>query len=252
MPEGAVEEALASPRVHVLCMHHVFADEREEFSRLLDRLASTHDLLTVSDACDRLEAGPVTRPIACITFDDGFLHHLEVGDAVRSRGGHATFFPCTEPLDASESERDAFCIRALRRPPIAMMGWSHLERLRGQGHEIGCHTASHRPLSDVPLDRLVDEIHAPAALLRARVGPVRCFAWPFGRWMHLPEAAQRAIAEAGFERALSTYGGCHRSPPGHVASACMARDAVEPMIGCDLIRRVMARSANSSTPLVRS
>jgi hypothetical protein len=231
---------LKVPRVHALCMHHVFDDEIAAFDELLDTLARDHDLLTVSAAFDRLNTGtPLNRPIACITFDDGFAHHVAVAASVRNRGGHATFFPCTATLDASESDRDEFCMRYLRRPPIAMLGWQELEAIANDGHEIGCHTATHRVLSDVPESELRSEINDAAAALRSRIGRIRSFAWPFGRPQHWSNAAESLATQAGFDFLLSALPGCHTKPVrGMTTPIC--RRAVEPMIGVPHILKLMA------------
>ena len=245
LSERSIDSALSTPRVHVLGMHHVFEDEKRPFHELLDALAATHELAGVSNAFGRLAGGEaITRPILCLTFDDGFAHHVTVGEAIRERGGIGTFFPCTWPLDVSEEERDLFCQRALGRPPIAMMGWKELEVLAGRGHEIGCHTATHRSLSEVPENELADEINGAAEVLRSRLGKMEAFAWPFGRRQHITTAARAMIERAGFEYVLSALGGCHFGPLEVGASIC--RDMAEPVSGPAMIRRVMALSVSRS------
>jgi peptidoglycan/xylan/chitin deacetylase (PgdA/CDA1 family) len=240
LPMARAMSLLKVPRVHVLCMHHVFDDEIAAFDELLDTLVRDHDLLTVSAAFDRLNTGsPLSRPIACITFDDGFAHHVAVAAAIRKRGGSATFFQCTGTLDASESERDEFCMRFLRRPPIEMLGWRQLEALANDGHEIGCHTATHRILSEVPVAELRSEINDAAAAMRSRIGPIRSFAWPFGRPQHWSTAAERHATEAGFDFLLSATPGCHTKPVRGM-TAPIHRLAVEPMAGVANILKLMA------------
>jgi len=250
LSEASVERRLATPRVQVLCMHHVFDDEIAEFESLLESLASTHDLLTVSAAFERLRSHspnhslnqtPLTRPVLCFTFDDGFLHHVRVGAMLERVGGRATFFPCTQPLDADDASRDEFCVRRLRRPPIAMMGWRDLEALVHAGHEIGCHTATHRDLAHVPIHELDDEIAGSAAALRRRLGTIRAFAWPFGRREHLSEAARAKVLAAGFDVVLSAMPGSHRHGPAPTPAFGPAwRVMAEPVMGARLIRRLLA------------
>ncbi|MFZ4574180.1 MAG: polysaccharide deacetylase family protein [Phycisphaerales bacterium] len=247
LSDDTMASLLRIPRVQVLCMHHVFDDEAAEFRLLVDGLARTHELTTVAQACERLAAG-ISRPVACITFDDGFANQALAAEIVRERGGSATFFVCTDPLEATERGRDEFCIRGLRRPPIAMLDWNGVERLLRDGHEIGCHTASHPVLSGLSAARLQDEIGRSAGLLRSRIGAVESFAWPFGRLEHIDAAARRAVADAGFLRALSAVRGCHTAPVGGVRDEYMARFPAEPMHGHRWIMKAVALAARTRGP----
>lgn len=240
---------MAVPRVQVLCLHHVFKDEEEEFAALVEELSRTHDLTTVGTACERLACGEgLRRPLACLTFDDGFANHGVAAEIIRSRGGAGTFFVCTKPLDLSDLERDSFCRAALRRPPIAMLGWREVERLHNEGHEIGCHTSGHEVLAGLGEAALEDEVHGSAELLRARLGPIRSFAWPFGRMNHVDAAACSVVARAGFRWMLSAIPGCHTRAVDPPEQGYVARLAVEPIMGARRILREMAACVRRHGP----
>jgi len=85
--------------------------------------------------------------------------------------------------------------------------------IQGEGHVIGGHTKSHKPLSDfvkngVPdIAGLEEEIKGGRDALKAKgATPVSTFAYPFGKGADLPSVID-AVKKAGFKGARSTKGG---------------------------------------------
>jgi len=224
-------------------MHHVFEDERAAFEDFLDRVQPTHECLGVSEAFRRLGRVPPSKPILCLTFDDGFKHHVTVGKWLRARDVRATFFPCIQGLDAPESSRAILCRKGFLRPPIELFGWDGAQSLVEMDHELGCHTRTHRALADLSNHEIEDEIVSASAALQARVGPVQTFAWPFGKWSHVSEAVAEALTRGGFRHVLSALPGCHDASPEWSRRECAYRTPMEPMIGAERMVRLLAASS---------
>lgn len=248
--DEAVARAIQRPRVQVVVMHHVFEDERREFEAFLDNVQGSHECLSVSEAFDRQgRGGAITKPILCLTFDDGFAHHTSVGSLLRDRGVRATFFPCVEGLDDPAGSRTSLCQEGFGVVPIELMGWREAELLHGMGHEIGCHTRSHRVLGLLAAEALEDEIVMTCERLGARVGPIRSFAWPFGRWVHVSEAVAEMVTRAGIRWVVSALAGCHGASPDWARRECVRRTCMEPMDGAVRMMRILAASAGREGPL---
>jgi peptidoglycan/xylan/chitin deacetylase (PgdA/CDA1 family) len=116
-----------------------------------------------------------------LTFDDGGSSALEpVATELARRGWHAHFFVTTGELD-----RPAF----LRK--------SELRQLAGQGHLVGSHAHSHRPLTRLPYNELREELRRSKGILEEALGePVETVAAPGG-------FSSARVAEAAAEEGYS-------------------------------------------------
>lgn len=95
-------------RLLVVCYHGVWEGRRPEgwpewhlvdaadFRRQLAYLARHYDVLPVDEALERLRAGALSRPTACITFDDGYLNNRTVAlEPLREHATPATVYLAT-------------------------------------------------------------------------------------------------------------------------------------------------------------
>lgn len=76
----------------------------EEFARQVEYLAENFELLSLSDAVDRLKEGSLDKPAAAITFDDGFrsVHDLAF-PILRECGAPATVFLVSGLVDTNDT-----------------------------------------------------------------------------------------------------------------------------------------------------
>ena len=110
------------------------------------------------------------RPIVSFSFDDFPKSAVTNGARLLERHGVAgTFYYCRSFNGRTVDEMDYYNIDDLRR-------------LVSNGHELGCHTASHILVSRYSRADLLRDIEENAAYLRAQFGDVRMttFAFPFG------------------------------------------------------------------------
>ncbi|MDF1505731.1 polysaccharide deacetylase family protein [Roseisolibacter sp. H3M3-2] len=104
-----LDHALRRRRRHELlavCYHGIRRDDAPDrhwlllpesaFERQIAYLAAHYDCLPVDEAVDRLRAGTLTRPTACVTFDDGYANNLHLGlPILRRHGVPATIYLAT-------------------------------------------------------------------------------------------------------------------------------------------------------------
>jgi peptidoglycan/xylan/chitin deacetylase (PgdA/CDA1 family) len=225
----AVERALERPRVQIVFLHHVMADEERPFRALLERLLHRHAFVPYSEAVARVAAGDVGRPTISVTFDDGLRSQLRAAEILGDYGISACFFVCKAMIDAPPpDEIREFCRRELWLPPVEFLSWSELEQLKAAGHEIGNHSRHHRSLAALSGQELADEIGGSLASLRRRLGDdVKHFAWPRGRFHEFSAAAVAEVFRAGHVSCASAVRGCHvPGPPRALRDVCLRRDQV--------------------------
>lgn len=120
---------------------------------------------------------PLEGAWVSIAFDDGNESHFHVAAReLEEHGVRGTFYLVTDWLGRG-----------------GYLSWEQAGEMAAKGHEIGSHTASHRPLTEVPAGQLRDEVEG-SLLQLARVGAAGGLAYPFGDFDEVvePYAASRA------------------------------------------------------------
>ncbi|HWB19667.1 MAG TPA: polysaccharide deacetylase family protein, partial [Phycisphaerales bacterium] len=184
---GGMDKSLKKPRVQVLLLHHVFADEEAKFRDLLTALARRHTFISYSDAVRKIEAGTteaIDKPYVTFSFDDGIRNCVKAAEILEEFGATACFFVCPGIVEEhDEAKIDAFCRQRLELPKaVGFMSWNELEHLLTHGHEIGGHTVNHVRLSSVSATEAVAEIRESFEVITRRLGSASHFAWTYGRF----------------------------------------------------------------------
>jgi peptidoglycan/xylan/chitin deacetylase (PgdA/CDA1 family) len=110
------------------------------------------------------------RPIVSFSFDDFPKSAVTIGAGLLERRGvTGTFYYCRSFNGRTVDEMEYYNIDDLRR-------------LVSNGHELGCHTASHILVSRYSRADLLRDIEENATYLREQVGDIHMttFAFPFG------------------------------------------------------------------------
>lgn len=218
--------ALARPRVHFPYLHAVPPAEEPAFRRFVEALAVDHTFLPYGEAVQRVLHGPIDKPYAAFSFDDGFVSNVRAARILEEYGARACFFVPTAFIGtalATEEARTRFGFSD--DIDEGAMGWADLEDLKSRGHEIGNHTVTHGVLAEMSDQQVVDEVNLAAEELRRRVGASDHFAWPRGRFWHFDERAARAVFEAGHLSCASAERGAHtRVHQGDPRRLCIRRD----------------------------
>lgn len=245
---GRTGRAIRRPRVHLPYLHAVPAVEEARFRQLLDWLAPTHEFVSYSEAVERILNGRIDRPTIAFSFDDGFASNARTAEILEEYGATGCFFVATGFIGVPDvtSARGFFGYSQGIDEPA--MTWGDLERLKSRGHEIENHTSSHRQISNLSHQEVVDQIGQAAEDLKARLGGSRHFAWPFGRYSHFSAAAAGEVFAQGHRSCASAERGAHVSD-GEIdrERLCLRRDHL--VTSWPLIHQqfFLARSAVSAT-----
>lgn len=226
---GEFPRILSRPRVHFVYLHHVFEDETAGFRNTLTEIGRTHEFVTYSKAVDLVYSGKIDRPYVCVSFDDGLRTTLHASRVMDELGIKGCFFVC--PAIVGETDRrlvKRFAETRLHYPAMEVLSWSEIEDMLSRGHEIGSHTYSHPNMADVSVEQATDELELSAEVLRRRLGGVKHFAWPTGKWETFSALAGRAVFDAGYSSCASAIRGCHmpRSAPVLPREVCIRRDHI--------------------------
>jgi peptidoglycan/xylan/chitin deacetylase (PgdA/CDA1 family) len=156
------------------------------------------DLLEWSSG--KLTAKPGSgRPIL-ITFDDGYRDFIDVAWPVLQRHGFsAMVFVVTDKV-GSVADWDSHL-----GDPAALLDWAQIKQLRCEGVRFGSHTATHQPLSHIPIEDAIQEATQSRTLLQQKLGEeVRSIAYP---WGVSDETVRRELITCGYQLGLTVDSG---------------------------------------------
>jgi peptidoglycan/xylan/chitin deacetylase (PgdA/CDA1 family) len=207
-------------------LHHLFPEEEDGFRNLLRALSRDHYLISYSAAVDRIKSGEIDRPYICFSFDDGLRQCLRIGQILSEFGVSGCFFICPSLVGETDGAKlKDICENRFGMPAMDLLDWDEVERLLKDGHEIGSHTLNHQVLSRLSERQVQDEVAGSHEFLAHRLGGVRHFAWPEGRFVHFSPAAARIVYDVGFDSCASAERGCHTHPPSSPVF-CVRRDYI--------------------------
>lgn len=202
-------------------------------------------VMTASELARRIAAGNPPSDAVCITFDDGYRSVArEAWPVLREFGLPATVFLTHDAMgrepfwmrdrfaalfDADQAQAEAAIDRfmprravrspALRRDRLGafrraaslpIMDWPEARALADAGLDFGAHTLTHPVLPTLSEAAQRREIGLGRQRVEAAMGrPMTCFAYPYGDH---DAVSVRAVAEAGFDLAVTTAPGSARRP----------------------------------------
>jgi peptidoglycan/xylan/chitin deacetylase (PgdA/CDA1 family) len=136
------------------------------------------------------------RPVV-ISFDDGTRDFWQHARPILARHGfRATLFVVTGRVGGA-SDWD----RALGEPARPLLDWAQIGELQQEGHEIGSHTASHRPLTELTDEQVREELARSRETLREKLGAApSLLAYPRGFYA---SRHKRLARESGYRGACS-------------------------------------------------
>lgn len=208
----------ASPRFSVLAYHAIadlegdpvlgrFSVPPARFAEHLDFLLARGWTFVDLDAVLGAMSGQASLPSRAVllTFDDAYDDLLgEAAPILADRGIPAVAFAVAGELGKTNTWDNANGASTLK-----LLDADGLRKVVGMGIEIGAHTTSHLPLTEVEGDRLEHEIAGAADLLEeAGLPRPRAFSYPFGLWN--VKLAQ-AVRDAGYEIAFTVERGTVRN-----------------------------------------
>lgn len=196
-------------RVPIICYHSVTSDPaRVEsdphkqsiplklFLSHLDYLQEHHNVVSLSQYVNaRRNNLRLPDRSVVLTFDDGFEDFYTVAAPhLNQRQLPATIFIITgHPSGQFVPNGESF------------LSWDQIRELAAAGIEIGSHTCSHLPLSELSLEEVTKELSESRALLESNVGcsPIP-LSYPFGQ---TSESISRSAQSLGFTCAIASDSG---------------------------------------------
>lgn len=141
--------------------------------------------------------GRLPRRSVVITFDDGTLDFWEHAKPILEQHGMtATLFVVSGQVGGTSTWD-----RELGEPDRRLMSWDQIRQLHRDGFEIGSHTHTHRPLTELSDEEVLSELERSRRTLADELGAVPQFlAYPRGFYT---ERHKRLVREAGYAGACA-------------------------------------------------
>jgi peptidoglycan/xylan/chitin deacetylase (PgdA/CDA1 family) len=218
------------PRIQFLYLHFIFEDQEKKLFKLLNKLTKEYTFISYTEGFNMiLSRQKIDKPYICLSTDDGLKNNLKFAEILDQFGINACFFVCPEVVNnASDFDYVSnFAKEQLHLPPVEFMNWDDIIRLKEKGHEIGGHTMSHKNLADCNEDMLINEILPCYKSIKEKLGMVKHFSWPYGRFFHFSEDAKKIVFDSGFESIASAERGAHFDNfRGDKFDLCLRRDHI--------------------------
>jgi peptidoglycan/xylan/chitin deacetylase (PgdA/CDA1 family) len=147
------------------------------------------------------------RPVAAITFDDGYEdNHTYALPILIKFGAPATFF-----ITAGLVERDPAVVRRFQQllgctaDDVVPLDWTQVRELRASGMDIGSHTYSHPNLAHLSRSEVEEELRRSKDVLSNRLGyAIDLFAYPFGKpRVHFTSTTTEVVRTIGYRLAAA-------------------------------------------------
>ena len=202
-----------APRITVLLYHRVSDGVRdnltvgiEQFDRHMALLRRYCEPLSIEDVLASKDIPKATKPLVCVTFDDGYLDNYEnAAPILLAHQIPAAFFVSTGIVGTSK--RFPHDVRRAN-PPIPVMQWEHLREMKRSGFTIGSHSVSHIDCAGAPEDDVWAELVRSREDLQRELGLEDViFGYPYGGRQHMTAQRLELVKKAGYCGCLSAYGG---------------------------------------------
>lgn len=178
---------------------------QDNFNRQLDWLQSNFELVSLSEAQQRIRQPHNDRIAVSITFDDGYADNAECAiPELVSREIPLSYFVSTDFVETGKP----FPHDVELGIPLPPNDVAQLRDFVRMGIEIGSHTRSHANVATLTqLDQLRHEIEGSIESIRQWLGtPCRYFAFPYGLPQNMSQAAYDLLSELQMEGFCSGYG----------------------------------------------
>lgn len=203
----------AAPRITVILYHRVTDEVRdnlttgiEQFERQMMLLRRYFQVISLSELLKLSVIPRSSRPIVCVTFDDGYLDNYTNAFPILIRHNiPASFFVSTGLIGTTKQFP-----HDVRRGNqfIPLMDWSHLKEMYKAGFAIGSHTVSHINCASEEEAVVRAELVQSLQDIKQKIGLTEVvLAYPYGGKQHMTQKRLAIVKEVGYTGCLSAYGG---------------------------------------------
>jgi peptidoglycan/xylan/chitin deacetylase (PgdA/CDA1 family) len=169
-----------------------------------------------------------------LSFDDGFKNNLLAAAVLKKYGIPAVFFITTDIINRDFKRLPSVFRRYIKDEEL--MDWDDVRRLGDMGFEIGSHSLSHNPSSELSSGDSSREFSESKRIIEEETGlPVKSFSFPFGRRRHFSDSDLENIYLAGYKYVFSTeLNNCQHDFKGDNIN-CFGRIGFEPYLSPESI-----------------
>jgi peptidoglycan/xylan/chitin deacetylase (PgdA/CDA1 family) len=178
------------------------------FAEQIAYIRQHHDVVRLERALELVRDGVrLRRPVAVITFDDGYRSVWERARPVLAQWGLPACCFVTTGLVGTRGRFRHDEANPVREH-LAIMSWEELAQLTSIGWSVGGHSHTHRRLADLSGPDLKMELTTPVRMIRERLGlDAIAMAYPFGGPADFSAAARALTRACGYTACFSDYGG---------------------------------------------
>lgn len=146
---------------------------------------------------------PFASPAVVLTFDDGYADFAAHAWPILREHGFGAVVALPTRMAGATNAWDAGTIEQ-----VDLLDWDEIGRLEAEGVRFASHSASHRPLTSLPVAAAAEELLASRAALAERLEhPLPVIVYPYG---DVDEGVQRLAGACGYELGL----GCREGRAG--------------------------------------
>ena len=195
-----------APLVRVLVFHDV--QDASWFENVLRLLTSEYHIVSPEDV--REGRFHTTKINVLVTFDDGYASWVTVCAPLLTKYKvQALFFVNSGLADnyGDETKRKAYVTDRLLLGRRDTISWDGVRTLVEGGHTIGGHTVSHVRLSELPHDKVNEEIEKDKIRIETETKrTLWAFAYPFGNTSDYTNEVVESVKRVGYTHAYTTEG----------------------------------------------
>jgi len=204
--------------IRIVNYHQVRRTDRKKFERQIRYYTQKYRILSMSEAVDIIHTHKKNYGrCLVVTFDDGFKNNVEVAvPTLKKYDIPACFFVTSDfisikPGDQKQLEFYRKNIFHLSYPEVNM-NWKDVRTLIRLGFEVGSHTHTHRRLSSLSREEVLDELAESKQCIETHAGqPVRHFSWPYGTLGDLNPDFRKLVRQQGYVSCCSGVRGLNYS-----------------------------------------
>jgi len=201
---GQIDAWLGKEALVVVYCYHSVSDDgwyhsvpREKFRRQIEYLRSRYKPISMRDLYLYLQGKKeINEPSFVLTFDDGYADLWQVREFLRKVKLKPIVFAVGQ---GRKVDRKALGTKK------RLLGAERLKLLSKEGWDVGCHSNTHRVLTDLNEEERREELAGAKKKLEKLLGKkVRFFAYPKGRY---DKGLMRLAKESGYWLACGMNGG---------------------------------------------